>query len=136
MFMKRRKQRLTAIVCFYMYFFKERDILEILDDFNRIFIEEENNDEFLMVDELTKQMMVDAVESKQLIINKINDLLKKGWRFERLDLVEQAILFMAISEIVYEIDDRAIIINEAVEIAKAYGGDESYKLINGLLDNV
>ncbi len=134
--MKRRKQRLTAIVCFYMYFFKERDILEILDDFNRIFIEEENSNEYLMVDDLTKQMMVDAIESKQLIINKINDLLKKGWRFERLDLVEQAILFMAISEIVYEIDDRAIIINEAVEIAKAYGGDESYKLINGLLDNV
>lgn len=134
--MKRRKQRLTAIVCFYMYFFKERDILEILDDFNRIFIEEENNDEFLMVDDLTKKMMVDAIESKQLIINKINGLLKKGWRFERLDLVEQAILFMAISELVYEIDDRAIIINEAVEIAKRYGGDESYKLINGLLDNV
>lgn len=136
MFMKRRKQRLTAIVCFYMYFFKERDILEILDDFNRIFIEEENNDEFLMVDDLTKKMMEDAIESKHLIINKINDLLKKGWQFERLDLVEQAILFMAISELVYEIDDRAIIINEAVEIAKRYGGDESYKLINGLLDNV
>lgn len=134
--MKRRKQRLTAIVCFYMYFFKERDILEILDDFNRIFIEEENNDEFLMVDDLTKKMMEDAIESKHLIINKINGLLKKGWRFERLDLVEQAILFMAISELVYEIDDRAIIINEAVEIAKRYGGDESYKLINGLLDNV
>jgi len=134
--MKRRKQRLTAIVCFYMYFFKEREILEILEDFNHVFLEDESNSEFLMVDDITKQMMIEAIDSKTLIIDKINSLLKKGWRFERLDLVEQAILFMAISEIVYEIDDRAVIINEAVEIAKLYGGEDSYKLINGLLDKI
>src|SRR5690554_2130892 len=134
--MKRRKQRLTAIVCFYMYFFKEREILEILEDFNHVFLEDESNSEFLMVDDITKQMMIEAIDSKTLIIDKINSLLKKGWCFERLDLVEQAILFMAISEIVYEIDDRAVIINEAVEIAKLYGGEDSYKLINGLLDKI
>lgn len=134
--MSRRKQRLTAIVCFYMYFFKPKDIMEILTDFNEYFIENQKDSDFRMVDELTKTMMVDAVDSKEVIIHKINQLLKKDWTFDRLDLVEQAILFMAISELVYEIDERAIIINEAVEIAKIYAGEDSYKMINGLLDNL
>lgn len=134
--MSRRKQRLTAIVCFYMYFFKPKDIMEILTDFNEYFIENQKDRDFRMVDELTKTMMVDAVDSKEVIIHKINQLLKKDWTFDRLDLVEQAILFMAISELVYEIDERAIIINEAVEIAKIYAGEDSYKMINGLLDNL
>lgn len=134
--MRRRKQRLTAIVCFYMYFFKPRDIMEILNDFNEYFIENQEKSDFLMVDDLTKTMMVDAINSQDVIINKINQHLKKSWTFNRLDLVEQAILFMAISELVYEIDERAIIINEAVEITKIYGGEDSFKMINGLLDNL
>lgn len=134
--MSRRKQRLTAIVCFYIYFFKPKDIMEILSDFNDVFIEGEEKSDFKMVDELTKIMMIDAIESQDLIIQKINKHLKKSWTFNRLDLVEQAILFMAISELVYEIDDRAIIINEAVEIAKIYAGEDSFKMINGLLDNL
>lgn len=110
--------------------------MEILTDFNEYFIENQKDRDFRMVDELTKTMMVDAVDSKEVIIHKINQLLKKDWTFDRLDLVEQAILFMAISELVYEIDERAIIINEAVEIAKIYAGEDSYKMINGLLDNL
>ncbi len=134
--MKRRKQRLTAIVCFYIYFFQNQDILKILADFNEVFIENQEDSDFMMVDEETKLMMVEAIEAQDLIIHKINSLLKKGWVFERLNLVEQAILFMAISELVYEVDERAIIINEAVEIAKHYGDSDSYKMINAILDQL
>ncbi len=134
--MSRRKQRITAIVCFYMYFFNKRDILDIIQDFQESFVDEATDDEYATINDVTKQMMVDAIDNQQLIINKINSLLKKGWTFSRLDLVEQAILFMAISELVYELDDKAVIINEAVEIAKLYASDQSYKMINGLLDNV
>ena len=134
--MSRRKQRITAIVCFYMYFFNKRDIRDIIQDFQESFVDEAKDDEYATINDETKQMMVDAIENQQLIINKINSLLKKGWTFSRLDLVEQAILFMAISELVYELDDKAVIINEAVEIAKLYASDQSYKMINGLLDKV
>lgn len=134
--MSRRKQRITAIVCFYMYFFNKRDIRDIIQDFQESFVDKAKDDEYATINGETKQMMVDAIENQQLIINKINSLLKKGWTFSRLDLVEQAILFMAISELVYELDDKAVIINEAVEIAKLYASDQSYKMINGLLDKV
>ncbi len=134
--MNRRKQRLTAIVCFYIYFFRPRDIEEIIADFYESFIKDQEDSEYLMFDDLTKQMMIDAISSQSLIITKIEKHLKTGWTFLRLGLVEQAILFMAISELVYEIDDKPIIINEAIEIAKIYGDEDSYKMINAILDKL
>jgi len=43
---------------------------------------------------------------------------------------------MAISEITLEFDEKAIIINEAVEIAKLFCEEDQYKYINGLLDKL
>ena len=134
--MKRRKQRITAIVCFYIYFFSKRDIETIYHDFIQAFIIDRFDDTFLQVDEATLAMMKEAVAYEAIVIHKINSLLKEGWQFNRLNLVVQAILFMAVSELVYEVDEKSIIINEAVEISKIYGDEDDYKLVNGVLDNL
>lgn len=64
----------------------------------------------------------------------VNNQLKGKWRFDRLGMMEQAILLLALSELEQGIQDKTVIVNEAIELTKAYGEDDSYKLINGVLD--
>lgn len=58
----------------------------------------------------------------------------KGWRIDRMSRVDLSILRLAVYELVFDdsIPD-GVAINEAVELAKAYGGEESSSFINGIL---
>ena len=54
---------------------------------------------------------------------------------EELDAIEKAILRIATLELTERIDvPYRVIINEAIELAKAFGAEESHKFINGALD--
>lgn len=54
---------------------------------------------------------------------------------EELDPVEKAILRLATYELKHRIDvPYKVVINEAIELAKAFGADESHKFVNGVLD--
>ena len=58
----------------------------------------------------------------------------KDWDFERLGSIERATLRLATYEILFGELDSAVVINEAVEITKAFGTEQSPKFINGVLD--
>lgn len=60
----------------------------------------------------------------------------KEWDFERLGAIERATLRLAAYEILFSDLDDAVIINEAVEITKAFGTEQSPKFINGVLDAI
>lgn len=54
---------------------------------------------------------------------------------EELDLVEKAILRIATYELTARIDvPYKVVINEAIELAKSFGAEESHKFVNGVLD--
>ncbi|GAB7386832.1 transcription antitermination factor NusB [Bacillaceae bacterium] len=61
----------------------------------------------------------------------------KGWTIDRLANVDRAILRMATYEIVFrdDIPDK-VSINEAIELAKRFGTEESAKFINGVLSSI
>lgn len=59
------------------------------------------------------------------------------WSFERLRKVDLAILRVGCYSIMFQRDIPSnISIDEAIEIAKEYGSDDSYRFINGVLDGV
>jgi len=60
----------------------------------------------------------------------------KDWDFERLGSIERATLRLAGFEILFGDLDSAVVINEAVEITKAFGTEQSPKFINGVLDAI
>ena len=60
----------------------------------------------------------------------------KDWDFERLGSIERATLRLAAYEILFGELDSAVVINEAVEITKAFGTEQSPKFINGVLDAI
>lgn len=56
------------------------------------------------------------------------------WPVDQIARVDKTILRMALYELMYEKDTPAkVVINEAVELAKAFGGDSSSKFVNGVL---
>lgn len=104
------------------------------------YFEETDNEELWAKDSMSKndrkymkQVVFGAAEKKDEINEKIAPLLKK-WDIARLPKVSLAILQMAIYEIdnLPDVPDR-VAVNEAVEIAKAYGEEDTYKFINGVL---
>jgi N utilization substance protein B len=60
----------------------------------------------------------------------------KDWDFERLGSIERATLRLAAYEIIFGALDSAVVINEAIEITKAFGSEQSPKFINGVLDAI
>lgn len=72
------------------------------------------------------------IKKKELDRN-ILDFLDK-WTLDRVSVINKLILRYAVWEIVYEKADAALVINEAVELAKGYAESESYRFINGILD--
>ncbi|WP_093229676.1 transcription antitermination factor NusB [Thermoflavimicrobium dichotomicum] len=67
----------------------------------------------------------------------IERYLKKGWSLERIAAVDRAILRIAVFELLFEEETpKGVILNEAVELAKVYSGEESRRFVNGILGNV
>ena len=74
-------------------------------------------------------------KNKEIILEKINSI--SSIDAKKLSLVEKSILIIAFTEILF-FDDipLKVTINEAIELAKTYGSNESYKFINGVLDKL
>jgi N utilization substance protein B len=63
--------------------------------------------------------------------------ISEHWVVSRMPLVDRNILRLATYELLFEGDvPPSVAINEAVELAKAYGGDDSSKFVNGVLGKV
>ncbi len=81
--------------------------------------------------------LVNGVISDQAKIDNIIQQVSEHWRISRMALVDRNILRMAVFELLYEENIApAIVINEAIEIAKKYSGDEAATFVNGILDAV
>lgn len=80
------------------------------------------------------------VQGTQMRLPQVDDLLSsrvEGWRLDRLARVDLNVLRLAVYELLAETDvDVATIVDEAVELAKDFGSDESGKFVNGVLARV
>ncbi|HEC1754506.1 TPA: transcription antitermination factor NusB [Campylobacter lari] len=75
--------------------------------------------------------------NKQLTLldEKINECLKEH-KLDGVASIEKAILRLGAYEILFTSTQKAIIINEAIELAKEMAGDNAPKFINGVLDKI
>ncbi|RHM63636.1 MULTISPECIES: transcription antitermination factor NusB [Coprobacillaceae] len=90
-----------------------------------------NNEEEL---KLCKERINSTIDHYDEYVNKIKPHLKKGWTIQRLSKMELAILLVAVDEL--QTENKSVVINEAVELTKKYCDDDSYKFINGILNNI
>jgi N utilization substance protein B len=81
--------------------------------------------------------LVKGIISDQAKIDNIIQQVSEHWRISRMAIVDRNILRMAVFELLYEESIApAIVINEAIEIAKKYSGDEAATFVNGILDAI
>jgi len=69
----------------------------------------------------------------------LDEIIRKhaaNWKLERLAVIDRAILRLAIHELQATDTPTKVVINEAVELAKKFSGDESAPFVNGILDAV
>jgi N utilization substance protein B len=74
-------------------------------------------------------------------LNEIDQLIKgslEKWSIERLATVDRNLLRLAVFELKYVHDEvpEKVVIDEAIEIAKLYGDEQSSKFVNGVLSKV
>ncbi len=85
--------------------------------------------------EFALRLTLGVVEQKDSLDSLISAHLKE-WDIERLGSIERAILRLGAYEMCYQKTDVPIVINEAIELSKAYGDDNAPRLINGVLDSL
>lgn len=78
-----------------------------------------------------------SVREKTAEIDALLNEIARGWKTSRMGKVDLNILRLAVYEIRHDPDvPEKVAANEAVEIAKKYGGEESASFVNGLLGRV
>ncbi len=81
--------------------------------------------------------IVEGVFNKAEYIDKLIEKHSKGWKINRISKVDLSILRLSIYEISFRNDiPFNVSINEAVELAKKYSGEEAGAFINGILGKV
>lgn len=86
--------------------------------------------------EYIKDAVFGIEKNKEEIIKKIEKNLKEDWKIERISKIDLVILKLAIYEIKYKELPYKVVINEAVELAKKYGEDNSKNFVNGILASI
>ena len=82
--------------------------------------------------------MLEGVRTHSGELDELVRKYAKDWSIDRISRVDLSILRIAIYEMLFRREDvpTGAAINEAVELAKRYGGERSYAFINGILGSV
>jgi N utilization substance protein B len=79
--------------------------------------------------------LADGVAAARGEIDALLEEAIDNWRLERLGAVDRNVLRLAVFEFLHEVETpRVVVIDEAIEVAKRFGGEESGQFVNGILD--
>ncbi len=87
----------------------------------------------------TAQFMQRLVKGTLANLDRYDKIISRyapEWPVEQLPIVDRNVLRMALYELENEDTPVKVVINEAVEVAKTYGGDNSPRFVNGVLGSV
>ncbi len=83
---------------------------------------------------LAEMVQAHREEIDEMIIKNL-----RNWSIRQISVVDKNILRMAIGEVFYPGEnpaEKAVVMDEAVELAREFGGEDSYKFVNGVLSAV
>ncbi len=122
---RREKREIIMRILYQIDIYEERGILKSVDEL--ILANTNKNDEFI------ENTVKGVIENKEEL-DKIANNYIENWTIDRLDKTGAAILRMALYEIRYTSTPFAVVIDEAMEMAKKYSDDAVRKIINAVLD--
>jgi len=86
-------------------------------------------------DEFMEQLATGAMENRDEMDKHIAEKAQH-WTIERMPVVDRNILRLAVYELTRQLSPPAVVIDEALELARRFSGEESVSFINGVLDAV
>jgi len=126
----RRKLREYAVQILYGLDFYDIEACRSVRTHASHFADEVIEDRFL-------DRLIAGVAGNRELIDGLIRQYSTNWRLERMAIVDRNILRMATYELLNMPEiPRKVSINEAIEIAKKFGGDDSPSFINGILDRI
>ena len=132
--MKRREIREHLLRLLFLKEFHEADEIE---EQNQLYFDVLLPNEGKGVDD-AKEVM-ERYDKLKIYLPEIDSKLiteMQKWNLKRVGIVERNLLRLATFEVLYDEIPSAIAINEAVELAKIYGGDQAPGFINGVLSRI
>ncbi|HZX10769.1 MAG TPA: transcription antitermination factor NusB [Acidobacteriota bacterium] len=124
--MGRRESREAALQILFQLEFSESSEVP---DLNQFWKNKKNQDSAYA------QQLVHGVMAHKEEIDGLIQSHSQNWRVSRMLLIDRNIMRLAVYELLFEKDMAvAVVINEAVELAKKFGSSESARFINGVLD--
>jgi len=126
----RRKSRELAMQALFYMDMNRDDSKELLDRFCRNFPASKKTRPFFL--KLVKGVIQEKAEIDSIIEN-----FSDNWKISRMSCVDRNIMRIAVYELLYCQDiPPKVSINEAIDIGKKFGTEESGAFINGILDSV
>lgn len=127
---KRRRSRELALQILYQLNISNQEAPRAIAELQEHFSPEMEKDEFL------ERIILGIVEHRKEIDSLIEEY-SENWRLDRMTMIDRAILRMAIFELIYcqEVPPK-VALNEAIDLSKRYGSEESGSFVNGILDQI
>ena len=127
---RRRKARESALQVLFQIEFNDSQLDQILDRHMSFKPSEKETEDY-------GRWLVNNVVERKDELDEIIQSASEHWRLSRMAVVDRNILRMAVFELRFEENIApAIVINEAVEIAKKYSGTQAANFVNGVLDAI
>lgn len=128
MISERRKARKDALEILYEKEITRQPLDKIIE--NRVIARHDVPSDFAI-------RLVEGVLEHMQQIDEIISVQTDNWALERMPVVDRSLIRIGLYEMLYEEDiPISVSINEAVELAKIYGMEESSKFVNGILGRV
>lgn len=130
---KKKTRENLYLMLFQTDFHQEQDLMEQAD----LFLESlEGRDATQKAKQALKERYQSVLEHLTEIDEKI-EAKSEGWAIKRLPKSDLTVMRLAVFEILYDEDvPDGVAINEAVELAKIYGGEKSFRYVNGVLASI
>ena len=126
----RRKSRELALQALYQWSITRQDPFLILDQQKVNFSPADEEDGFA-------QQIVVGVLEHYIHIDELIEKFSEHWRLDRISIIDRNILRMAIFELLFREDiPPKVTLNEAIDLGKRFGSEDSSAFINGILDRI
>jgi N utilization substance protein B len=130
----RRRSRQRALQILYSWDARRQPVEEAIEAyFDTLYSEESRTKP--QRDEFLDGLVRGAVEHVEELDRRITQHAEH-WRIERMPSVDRNILRLAVYEMLYSDTPAAVVIDEALELARRYSNEESVQFVNGVLDAV
>ena len=127
----RRRSRQRALQILFLWDARRQPVADAINAFYDTLFAEEHPERDPFVDQLVRG----AVEH----LDEVDERIRRHaehWRMERMPVVDRNILRLAVYEMTHGDTPAAVVIDEALELARKFSGEESVQFVNGVLDAV